>query len=55
MYAFEKLGYLVTEANLHLWTQDELDAWEDALDEYAALVADEGAPEANGAEPNGAA
>jgi hypothetical protein len=38
IYAFEKTdGLLVTEANQHLISEADLDAWQAALDEYEAL------------------
>lgn len=33
-YAFEKLGYMVTEMNRDTFTQEELDAWDEALAEW---------------------
>jgi hypothetical protein len=47
VYAFEKLGYLVTEANAHTFTDDEIEAWEQALDEWVEANPDEETP--NGA------
>jgi hypothetical protein len=37
VYAFEKTGHLVTEANMHLLTQAEYKEWCDAVDEYRRL------------------
>lgn len=37
IYAYEKTSRLVTEDNRKYLTQDELDEWEDAIDEYFLL------------------
>jgi len=35
-YAFQKCGFMLTEANMHLMTEEQIDEWEDALDEWIA-------------------
>lgn len=47
VYAFEKCGFLLTDANMHLFPQEDIDAWEAAIDEWI-----EAHPEED--EPNGA-
>lgn len=48
VYAFQKLGFLVTEANKDSFTDEELEEWEDAIDEWLAENPQEERP------PNGA-
>ena len=36
IYAYEKTGRLVTEANQHLLSDADLDEWQDAIEEYEA-------------------
>jgi len=38
IYAMKKTGRLVTESNQHLLTNEELQEWRDATEEYLALV-----------------
>ena len=38
IYAMKKTDRMVTEANQHLLTDQELQEWQDAIDEYFALV-----------------
>ena len=38
IYAMRKTGRVVTEANQHLLTDEELQEWQDAIEEYLALV-----------------
>ena len=38
IYAMKKTGRIVTESNQHLLTDEELQEWEDAIEEYLALV-----------------
>jgi hypothetical protein len=51
IYAFQKCGFLLTKENMHLFSDEDIQAWEDALDEWIAEHPDEERP--NGA--NGAA
>ena len=37
-YAMKKTGRIVTESNQHLLTDEELQEWQDAIEEYLALV-----------------
>ena len=38
IYAMKKTDRMVSEANQHLLTEQELQEWQDAIDEYFALV-----------------
>ena len=38
IYAMKKTGRIVTESNQHLLTDEELQEWQDAIEEYLALV-----------------
>ena len=38
IYAMKKTGRMVTESNQHLLTDEELQEWRDAIEEYLALV-----------------
>ena len=38
IYAMKKTGRIVTESNQHLLTDEELQEWQDAIEEYVALV-----------------
>jgi hypothetical protein len=38
IYAMKKTGRMVTEANRHLLTDEELQEWQDAINEYFALI-----------------
>jgi integrase len=38
IYAMKKTDRMVTEANKHLLTDEELQVWQDAIDEYLTLV-----------------
>ena len=38
IYAMKKTGRIVTESNQHLLTDEELQEWKDAIEEYLALV-----------------
>jgi integrase len=38
IYAMRKTGRIVTESNQQLLTDDELHEWQDAIEEYLALV-----------------
>ena len=38
IYAMRKTGRIVTESNQRLLTDDELQEWQDAIEEYRALV-----------------
>jgi hypothetical protein len=38
IYAMKKTGRMVTESNQHLLTNEELQEWRDATEEYRALV-----------------
>jgi DNA-binding transcriptional regulator YhcF (GntR family) len=38
IYAMRKTGRIVTESNQQLLTDDELQEWQDAIEEYFALV-----------------
>ena len=38
IYAMRKTGRIVTESNQHLLTDEELQEWQDAIEEYLALV-----------------
>jgi integrase len=38
IYAMRKTGRIVTESNQQLLTDDELQEWQDAIEEYLALV-----------------
>ena len=38
IYAMKKTGRIVTESNQHLLTDEELQEWRDAIEEYLALV-----------------
>ena len=42
IYAFEKVGRLVTEDNRHLIPIRDLEMWEAACDEYDRLIGDSG-------------
>jgi len=44
LYAFERCGFLVTEANLHLMTDEQVEQWEAAVDEWCAEHPDEAPP-----------
>ena len=44
IYAFEKLGYLVTDMNSDTFTDEELNAWDDAVQEWCDQHPDEEAP-----------
>lgn len=45
IYAFEKCGFLLTEANLHLFDQEDIDQWEAAIDAWCAAHPDEPRPD----------
>jgi hypothetical protein len=45
IYAFEQTGVLVTEFNQHLLADEELLAWQDAIDEYEDHDSDEDRPQ----------
>lgn len=36
VYAYEKLGYLVSDANAHTFSREELSAWDAAVEEGRA-------------------
>ena len=38
IYAMRKTGRIVTESNQHLLTDEDLQEWQDAIEEYLALV-----------------
>ena len=38
IYAMRKTGRVVTESNQHLLTDEDLQEWQDAIEEYVALV-----------------
>ncbi len=38
IYAMKKTGRIVTESNQHLLTVEKLQEWQDAIEEYLALV-----------------
>ena len=38
IYAMKKTGRMVTEANQHLLTDQDLQEWQETIDEYFALV-----------------
>ena len=38
IYAMKKTGRIVTESNQHLLTDEELQEWQSAIEEYLALV-----------------
>ena len=44
IHAFDVCGYLVTDDNRHTFSDDELKAWEDAIDEWCSLHPDEAGP-----------
>lgn len=37
IYAYKKTGFLMTESNRHHMPQDQVDEWNEAIDEYFAL------------------
>lgn len=37
LYAFERLGYLVTEDNADQFTDDQLEAWDAAVAEFRRI------------------
>lgn len=37
VYAFQKTGRLVTESNMHLLSENEIQEWTDAVEEYRRL------------------
>lgn len=41
VYAFEKTGFIVTEFNQNLIPNNELEAWENAIDEYYEIIEDD--------------
>lgn len=44
VHAFEVCGYLVTQDNAHTFTDEELSAWDDAIDEWCSQHPDEAPP-----------
>src|SRR5664280_1179017 len=40
IYAMRKTGRIVTESNQHLLTDEDLQEWQDAIEEYLALADD---------------
>lgn len=44
LYAFEKLGYFVTDWNIDMLTNEQVDEWEAALDEWIAEHPNEDPP-----------
>jgi hypothetical protein len=44
VYALDKLGYIVTVDNAARFTDDELQAWDDAVQEWCDLHPDEPGP-----------
>ena len=44
IYAYEQTGLIVTEVNMHLVPNIELDAWQAAIEEYEAIHAGKGPP-----------
>lgn len=43
-YAQRKLGFVVVDINRHLFDQDDIDAWEAAIDEWLAAHPGEEGP-----------